>query len=151
MVQSRDSLTGRTWVVVADSSRANIYLRPQRNSPLKEIASFDDPQARLREQDLTSDLPGRASARNGASRDRVDSDFSAKAHERETFARQICGTVEHARSCGEFDELILIAPPRVLGLMREVLSRPTLGRVSREIPKNLVQMPPDRLHPYLTE
>ena len=149
MVQHRDSLTGRTWVVVADSSHASIYLREQRNSPLQQVASFEDPQARLREQDLTSDIPGRA-GRNGLGRDAVDSDYSAKDHERQVFARQVCGTVEHARSRGEFEELILIAPPRLLGMMREGLSRPTLGRVSREIPKNLVQMPPERLQPYLT-
>jgi protein required for attachment to host cells len=142
MVHSRNGFTGRTWVVVADSSNANIYLRRQRNSPLQEVASFHDPLARLREQDLKTDTAGRHT---------VATDASAREHERESFAREVCGRVEKARGRGEFEELILIASPRLLGLLRDSLSRPTLGCVSREIPKNLVQMQPRQLQPYLSE
>ena len=47
--------------------------------------------------------------------------------------------MEHGRQNGEFDQLALIAPPRMLGILREALSSPTRALVYAELAKDLDQ------------
>lgn len=129
-----DLMTGRTWVVVADSSQASIYLREQRNSPLRTVTTIQDFPSRPEEQPPADGKDAQPAANGNL-----------------PLARQVCGTLERGRSRGAFEELILIAPPRVLGMMRDSLTKPTLGRVRREIPKNLVRCQPERIRHYLRD
>ena len=54
-----------TWLVVADSSKARIFLTDSRTGPIKEIESIVHTEARLHEHDMTSDHPGRSKGNGG--------------------------------------------------------------------------------------
>ena len=49
----------RTWVVVADNSRARIFTAEKAASPLTEVRDLTYPEARLHEGDLVTDKSGR--------------------------------------------------------------------------------------------
>ncbi len=149
--RQENMLTGRTWVVVADSNHAQIYLRKQLNSPLKTVVSMEDRQSQGRDAASDDDDAGgvfRAVGHNG--RGRADAAPPGRRNGRAQFAREVVERVERGRTREEFEELILIAPPQLLGIMRESLTKPTLDRVSREIAKNLVALEPERIKPYLS-
>ncbi len=55
-----------TWLVVADNSRARIFSVDSRMGPIQEIESIEHAEARLHEQNMTSDLPGRSNGKGGA-------------------------------------------------------------------------------------
>jgi protein required for attachment to host cells len=146
-----NGLTGRTWIVVADSARANIFLREQKNSPLTPIASLAEPAMHQREQDFTTDISGRTFDSAGEGRHKINSDYSPKDHEREVFAKDIADRIESGRIAGDFEHLVLVAPPKFLGKLRDALSKTTLDKISREVQKNLVQLPENELVPYLSD
>ncbi len=79
----------KTWVLVADNSRARIFLAETRNGPLLEIEALAHPESRLHAQELTSDLPGRAFDSGGQGRHAMELEVEPKQHEVHAFAKQI--------------------------------------------------------------
>jgi protein required for attachment to host cells len=65
------------------------------------------------------------------------------------FAREIARTLEEARRNGEFEQLIVVAGPSFLGLMRAELSPHTKACVVHEVHKDLVHSPPEALLQHL--
>ena len=127
-----------TWVVVADSSRGKIYLQDQPNSALQETADLVHPSARLHGVDLSSDRAGRHVGAFGQGSHVFDTRTEAKEHEAENFAKEIAERLESARTSGELQKLVLMAPPEFLGLLREQLSDELRRLVVEEIAKDLV-------------
>jgi len=137
-----------TWVLVAESSRARIY-EVQAHGGLRERVTLAHPESRLHDTGLTSDLPGRSFDRQGAGRHTMAEPTDPQAHEAEAFAQQIAGRLDLARSEGEFDHLVVMAPPHFLGLLRGAFSTETTRRVSHEVPKNLIRASIDELIEHL--
>jgi len=140
---------GVTWVLVADSSRARIFSKNGHGS-LTEEAGFIHPQGRLHAQQLTTDLPGRGSSGVGDERHGVDSQVSPKRHEALTFSKQVAAHLEAARNNGQFEQLMVVAPPAFLGMLRDQFSAPLATLISDEINKNLVMVKPDSLLAHLS-
>lgn len=127
-----------TWILLAEEGRARLLEREERDSPLSEGEAFTNPAGHMHESELTSDLPGSSSAA-GAGRHNVDTDQGPKAHSREVFAKMLADRLDDARVEHLCERLVLIAPPRFLGLLRKHLGDNTARIVEREIGKNLVR------------
>ncbi|MFO1351755.1 MAG: host attachment protein [Gammaproteobacteria bacterium] len=139
-----------TWIVVAESSRARIFAAAQSTGALTELDDLVHPQSRLHDRDLTSDLPGRAFDSTGR-RHSFEQNQDPKRHEAEIFAKQIALHLETARNDGRFDQLVLIAPPTFLGLLRERLDATTAKQVTRTIVKDLITLNTGELRQYLAD
>jgi protein required for attachment to host cells len=139
----------KTWVVVAESSRARILLADGPLGSLTELEQLEHPASRSREQDLTSDLPGRAFDSMGEGRHAMEPHEHPKHHEAEVFARQLGERLDRGRLEGDFDRLILAAAPAFLGLLRKQISSETEKLVSEQIDKNLVSLDPAKLREHL--
>ena len=143
MTKNTDELnSGVTWVVVASADRADIYSRQKRYSQLEPVQRFDEPRARLKEQDLVSDMPGRAFDSGGQGRHAMEPDHSGKEHLRESFVHRIVETLESARGADRFQHLIIVASPAMLGALRAQLSGTTQKRVVAEIDKHMTGREP---------
>ena len=129
----------KTWVVVAESSRAKIFELNKKNTPLIELQDFTHPLSRLHEQTISSDLPGRTHDSHGPGSHKLPTQISIKEHESMAFAKTIGQHIEKARSKGKFQKLILMSPPAFLGQLRKQLSSQTFKRIVSEIDKNLVK------------
>jgi protein required for attachment to host cells len=140
-----------TWVVVADSSRARIFAVDQPRGPLQELDILAHPEARLHEQELTTDLPGRAFDSGGEGRHAMGQGVSPKEQEALRFAKRTADYLEAARVEGRFDKLILVAAPRFLGQLRQQFSPPAAAAIVQEIAKNLAQQPADEIRQHLPE
>ncbi|MFW2374034.1 MAG: host attachment protein [Gammaproteobacteria bacterium] len=129
----------KTWVVVAESSRAKIFELDNKNTPLKELQGFAHTPARVHEQQLTSDLPGRTHDSHGHGSHKMGSQTSVKDHESMQFARTIGGHLNNAVNKGKCAKLIIMSPPAFLGHLRKQLSPETNKHIVSEIDKNLVR------------
>jgi protein required for attachment to host cells len=136
-VKQDESLTGVTWVLVADSGRVDIYSRQKRFSPLESVQRLTEPDARLKAHELASDAPGRSFDSHGQGRHAMEPDQSAKEHLRESFVRRISDVLESARNEGRFQQLVIVAAPAVLGALRQQLSQAVQKQVVAEIDKNM--------------
>ena len=139
----------RIRIVVADQAEAIFYDTTSLQARPTEVARISDPVAHQHEQDLVSDRPGRIHASVGGARSSMDLEDAPRKQEAVRFARRIARRLDAARRKGEFDELIVVAGPPFLGVIREQMSRPTRACVVHEIRKDLVHSPVDSLRRHL--
>ncbi len=127
----------KTWVVVAESSRAKIFeveKNDQSKRTLKEITGFSHSVSRNHKQQL--DTSHQKESRHSQLTSTLD---SHKTQERIEFARSLSQHLNSARNQGKFGKLILMSPPRFLGDLRKNLGTETNKHVVSEVDKNLVR------------
>lgn len=139
----------KTWVVTAESSRARIFTAENRIAPLSELEDFAHTEGRARDQELVSDKAGRGFDGTVEGRHGMEKQFDAKHHEAVAFARRIAERIESGRARGEFAQLVLIAAPEFLGILRQQLSSHTSRLVSKTVDKNLVQRQENEIREYV--
>lgn len=140
----------KTWVIVADNSRARVFTSETPSSPLIEVDSIVHPEARMHDRDITSDLPGRGSG-TGGSRHSYETETDAKDYENLGFAKRIAGFLDEARKSDKFKQLIIVAAPSLLGNLRSGLNDQTRKLVSLELDKNLSQLSPAEIRKHMPE
>ncbi|RUU02830.1 host attachment protein [Mesorhizobium sp. USDA-HM6] len=124
------------WVIVADGEKA-LFLRNQGDTKypdLQVVQELEQENPATREQG--SDRPGRYSDGPTVHRSAVeDTDWHRLGKER--FADTIAERLYKLAHRGDFHEVVLIAPPQVLGEMRQKLHKEVCDKVKAEIPKTL--------------
>lgn len=141
----------KTWVVVAESSRAKIFTVDNPRGPLRELESLDHPESRAAGQDLASDRPGRAFDRAGEGRHAMGQPVDPREQEVIRFAKQLAERLEAGRVNGDVERIYLIAAPQFLGELRQNLANGTAQLVVQEIDKNLVRHDPADIRSHLPE
>jgi protein required for attachment to host cells len=139
----------KTWVVAAESSRARIFVSENRVSPLSEVEDFAHTEGRAKEQDMVSDKPGRGFDGMVEGRHGLEKQTDAKYHEAVSFAKRLAERIESGRARGEFEQLVLIAAPEFLGILRQQLGSHATRMVSKTIDKNLVQKSESEIRNYV--
>ena len=122
-----------TRVIVADNARARIFASHDVLNHLAEQKDFVHSEARLANQDLISDAAGKSRDPHGS----LDQATSAKDHEAQNFAKLLEKHLKDLHNQQHFEVLILIGPPKFLGLLRSELHKPLDQLVERTIHKDL--------------
>ena len=134
----------KTYIVVADSSRARCFVSEEKHA-LVSLADILHPEGRLHVRDLVTDQQGAS---------RIDGSTARHGHvphtdvhdaETERFAAQIAGVLDKARASGELEELILVMPARLLGQVRNALGTKTEKKVVLALPERLIELDADAL------
>jgi protein required for attachment to host cells len=126
------------WVLVANSAEARIYAGRHRHAPLTLVDTLTHEAARLHPREVLADAPGRVHDRFGPGRHSIDSGEQVRAEERERFAREIAASLLEAQRQRKFEELIVMAAPAFLGVLRAEFNKPLASAVIAEVPKDLV-------------
>ncbi len=132
-----------TWVVVADGQHATVYHNDGPNKGLQVVDGLGGHRDGPRSHDLVTDKPGRVQgfASGGAITARTD----PHEHEEARFTLHLADEINHAALEKQFDQLILAAPPRTLGILRKSLSSHATERVIAELDKDLTKSSRDEL------
>jgi protein required for attachment to host cells len=125
-----------TYILVADSSRARIFTAETPSSPLEEIEALAHTEGRLHDRDMTSDLPGKIKG-EGSVGHAFEQPTDPKKHEASSFAHCIAGFLEKAHNEKKFEQLLIIAEPSFLGLLRNQLPEQIKKLVCFELDKNI--------------
>ena len=140
----------KRWVVVADQSKARIFTTDEPRGPLLELASMVNPYGRAQEQELASDRPGRSFDSQGQGRHGMGQTVEPAEQETIRFAKEIADHLQDACNDGRCKELLLVAGPHLLGLLRKQLNTPDSIKVSA-IDKNLGQYDAREIRSHLPE
>lgn len=91
-----------------------------------------------------SDSPGRAFSSSGSARSAMQQTDWHQIEEDRFAARvgELLGALADAR---DFEELIIVAPPRTLAELRKCLSHPVISRLVAEVPKDLTKHPVEEI------
>ena len=138
----------KIFILVAEGSRAKLYAAVSAAAALTELKDFVHPEGRMHEGDLVSDKPGSDGGAAGGGRHVIDNRTSATQAAHADFAKALVERLEKGRVELEFDQLIIMASPAFLGLVRGGMSPALIGMVVEEVYKNLVLHSPDevRMH-----
>jgi protein required for attachment to host cells len=128
----------RFWIVVADSCKARVFTAPHQGGTLNEVANLLHLEGHLHDRDVNSDKPGAISGGHGEGDHAFAPTTERKQHELAKFAKQIAERLEQGRVDHDFDKLILVAPPAVLGVLRDALNDRLRDLIYEELDKNLV-------------
>ena len=138
------------WVVVCDGAKALVLenVGDEKFPNLKTLEVFE--QKDLATHDLGAEKPGRAysPAGHGVRGTIEQLDWHDQA-ERD-FLVHLVKHLDTALAAGKVKSLIVVAPPRALGMIRPAYSHALKSAVRAEIDKDLVKHPVDRIEKQLT-
>ncbi len=136
------------WVVVCDGAKALILenagdgMHP--NLKTKEVHE----QADAKTHEQGTDAPGRSVNSVGARRSAMEqTDWHEQDEQR--FLCKLAGRLDAAVTAGETKAVIVVAPPRALGVLRQAYSDGLRGAVRAEIDKDYVKMPVHEIEKHL--
>lgn len=114
----------RTFVLVADASRARLYQGTEGSPKLSLIEEFEHPESRAKAKDLMADKPGRTFSSGGMTEARSAKEYRTdpKEVEAEKFARELSHRLATLWEAHTFEDLVIAAPPKFLGLLRASLA-----------------------------
>src|SRR5882724_1750914 len=136
------------WVVVCDDAKALILenagdaITP--NLKTKEVRA--QPDSKTSEQG--TDAPGRSISSVGSRRSAMEqTDWHDQAEQ--LFLVDLANRLDAAVTAGETKSLIVIAPPRALGVLRQAFSAAVRSAIRAEIDKDYVKMPVYEIEKHL--
>ena len=131
-------IISKAWIMVCDGKKA-IYLENTgtANHPqldMRQVHQHDD----LPSHEINSDGPGRTSGAAGKRSSMDDGDAHDLQEQR--FLKAMCERLEKFHVKFHFQDLILVAPPRALGVLRKVLPHQLKSILRAEVEKDLVNL-----------
>ena len=136
------------WVVVCDGAKALILENAGDatfpNLKTREVREQPDRPTR----EIGTDAPGRAFNSVGSARSTMEqADFHDQSEQR--FLTELAKRLEAAVTAGETKSMILIAPPRALGMLRQAASSHLRQAIRAEIDKDYVKLPVHEIEKHL--
>lgn len=139
------------WVLIADAGRARLFKAQTRTGPLIEQKDWIDEEARARILNFTSDKQGRSYDSVGLGRHSMEPSVDPKKEEEIRFGKFICDQLYAFFHDQEPDRIYIVAPPSMLGLLRENLHKEIRDHIVQEVSKDLSKMDCDTILKHLPE
>jgi protein required for attachment to host cells len=137
------------WVVVCDGAKALVLENSgdAKFPNLKTVEVFEQKDLPTRAQG--TDQPGRTFSSVGHGRSSYEqTDWHDRSEE--AFLVHVAQHLEAALQGGKVKTIILVAPPRALGMIRPHYSHALRGAVRAEIDKDFVKLPVHEIEKHLT-
>lgn len=136
------------WVVVCDGAKALVLENTgdERfpNLKTREVYQQEDPPT----HEQGTDAPGRAFGSVGSTRASVEqTDWHEQGERR--FLERLAARLDAAVRSGEAKSIVIAAPPRALGALRQAYSDSLRNALAAEIDKDLVKMPVHEIEKHL--
>jgi protein required for attachment to host cells len=126
------------WVLVTDSAAARLFRADRSSRSLELLREESHPASRAKTSELTTDHQGRSfESDHRSGRHGMEPPTDPKRTEKHRFAVHLAGELDKAVDGGQVDELFLVAPPLMLGELREALTDRARAHVVGELDKDL--------------
>ena len=138
----------KTWFIIADGGRARFIERDEQGA-YRTISSFVSTELKASSRDLATERPGRVHESATTARHAIEPKTDPKEAAKEDFVRYVADQVQSEQE--NFDDLVLVAPPRVLGQLREMLAKSVADAVTWDLAKDLTKVPDHELSEHLSK
>jgi len=128
------------WVIVCDGSKA-LFLQNAGDSKFPNLQMREVLEQKvLSTSEIGTDAPGRSHSSVGNGRSAVEqTDFHTQ--QEDEFLRSILVKLDAAVLAGDIKSVILVAPPRAIGVLRQSYTHALKRAVREEVQKDYVKMP----------
>lgn len=130
-----------TWILVADEAIARILEKPRKpGAELKPVEEFTDPGAHAREAELHNGPHGRRAGAGGGGNPQatVSAGDSERHHRGQLFAARIAQRLLELRREKRFDDIHIVAAPRLLGHLRNAFHAEVSDVIVDTLDKDLI-------------
>jgi protein required for attachment to host cells len=139
----------KIWLLVADAAKARLFEMPRKGGSLTEIACYTNPNGRSPGQHPEHGRQGRTQESASSARHAIEPHTSLREKHALQFADLLRDAIRQGRLDDQYDQLVLMAPPRFLGVLRDRLDDQTLKCVTAEVGSDLLALSPTELRAYL--
>lgn len=127
----------KTWILIAHRAGARIVSHAGPGHGLSLLEEIAHPEGRLRPHEIEADAPGRVHDRMGSHRHGVATEESATEHVARVFAKSLAERLRHGAETAQYEQLVLIAGPKLLGKLRDALDNGTAAHVIATVDRDL--------------
>ena len=138
----------RVWYVIADGGRAR-FVAQDENGAFRTVLSFVSSDMHKRARDLGLDRPARVQESANDARHAVEPRRDLHEAAKEDFIALVAEEIAAEHGNGQFDQLVLVAPPKVLPELKQKLSKPMAALVVNDLQKDLTKIPDHDLAEHL--
>jgi protein required for attachment to host cells len=139
----------RTWILICDAARARTFLNRGPGSGLEPIEGMSMETEHLRAREIGADKPGRSFESVGTARHAISPRSDPERLEEQRFAASLVSRLDKEAEHSNFDRLVLVAPPTMLGDLRAALTPRLAQRVAATLDKDLTKTPDHKLVQHL--
>lgn len=140
----------RTWVLIADAGNARVLETHGLDQALRLVPAMSLSQHLPASHELGDDRPPRGHDSVGSARHAFEPKSDPHRKLKHSFAKHICDELEAAAAAKSFDRLVVVAPPVLLGDLRQEMPRSVKERIAAEVAKDLVSIPDHEIRKHLT-
>lgn len=144
-------MMGKRWILVAHRSGARLFENKGPGKGLELLKALEHPAGKLRNGQIDSDKHGRSFDRRGGGRHAYTAEQEPTTHIAEQFAKQLAALLDEGRTQQRYAQLVLVAEPRFLGILRGALTASTAALVSATLDKDLGNAEQRELPKHLQE
>jgi protein required for attachment to host cells len=132
-------IDGGDWVVVCDGAKALILenIGDRRFPNLRVRETYEHANPKTREEGV--DAPGRVQSSVGTARSAVEQTDWHDQNER-GFLTDLARRLDRAAEVGATGALIIVAPPRALGMLRKAYTPKLRSKIRAEVERDLVNV-----------
>jgi protein required for attachment to host cells len=141
----------KTWILAANRTRARLFELDERERSVSEIENFVNPEGRAPAGSRGENRPPRTYDSKGAGRHAIEPHTEPVLKFAERFARRISSVLEDGRTQHKFQQIMLIAPPRFLGHLRNCMPSNLRSCVVREVDKDMTRAKVEAIRTLATE
>lgn len=139
-----------TWVAAIDGQFANFFTK-------LPASGLQDLNHSMQAQPVRTDTAGgrrdlgRAYDRRGGGRHIVEPHTSERTQQRRQFMREVAEFLHTSLEQGKYNRLVVAAPPKILGFLRQELSDAVRAVIVLELDKDLIQLEPQQIQEKLDQ
>lgn len=149
-----------TWILIADGAKARVMQYDRKNRTLAPATPGEFFGSTAQSKEIASDREGRSFDSAGRGQPADVGGYGRHAMEPRTdpqryaeyaFARELAHHLQEGANRRRFDRLVLVAAPKTLGDLREILPDTVKKMVVAEVDKDLTNVPERDLPKHLRD
>jgi protein required for attachment to host cells len=138
----------KIWYVIADGGRARFVERDDKGA-FRTVSSFVSTELHAKSSGLGLDRPARVKESAAPARHAIEPRRDLKEAAKEDFVKLVAEELDAEHGRGQFESLVLVAPPGVLTELKSKLSKPIAKLVASDLQKDLTKIPDHDLTEHL--
>lgn len=131
----------RTWILIADASRAHVLTTRGPKTNLERIDEMTLASELPPTHEIVDDRQGRTFDSAGPGRHAYEPHTDPRRALKGDFAQVVAAMLDEQAREKAFDRLVVVAPPTMLGELRTRMSNAVRSMVTAEIDKDLTKIP----------
>jgi protein required for attachment to host cells len=139
----------KLWYVIADGGRAR-FVEQDEGGAFRTRSNFVSTELHKRSEELGRDRPARVQESANSARHAVEPRRDLHEAAKEDFIRTVGIELAQLQKDGQFDELVLVAPPGVIHELKDGLTKAVAACVVKELHKDLTKVPDHDLGPHFS-